>query len=521
MTWRRGSRGSGAAFLTMALMVTLLALGVMGGAKAEAVKELRVAFDQGLSHFDPHLGTDNSELQVIYAVFDTLIRFDSQLNFLPGLAESWEFLNPTTLVLHLRRGVQFHDGTEFNAEAVKFNLERIMDPATGSVVRSELSVVESVEVVDSHTVLLNLSSPSAAILGALADRAGAMVSPTALQQMGPREFSRRPVGAGPFIFKEWVDGSHWVLERNPNHWEPDYPKLDRIVFYHFRNQESAVQAMRAGQVDLYERVPEPQVDWVRASADYELVSVDSLRFPMLYINRTDPPLNNKALRLAIAHALDRDAIARVVGGPELAAANGLFPPGYWAYDPNVPGYRYDVQKAREYLAQARATGWDGRPVRIFGNQTNEHLMNAQIIKAMLDQAGIPNELVIGDTARSNDEFWQQGLFAMSVSAWGGRPDPNATVVALLHGLGSYNPPRRAEPHGSTPYLDELIEQAAQTYDQAERAALYGEIQRIAFEEAYLIPLYFSPYQVAVRKNVVGFEPNALGKIIYRVIDLAE
>lgn len=508
------------AVLAVLLIVGMVQFGASFAANGVVgAKELRVAFDQGLSHFDPHTGTDNSELQVIYAVFDTLVRFDAQLNFIPGLAESWDFPDDRTLVMSLRQGVKFHDGTDFDAEAVKFNIERILDPATGSVVRNDMSIVESVDVLDSHTVQLNMASPSAAILGFLADRAGAMVSPTAVQSMSAGEFARNPVGAGPFVFKEWVDGSHWVLERNPNHWEEGYPKLDRIVFNHFRSQESAVQAMKAGEIDFYERVPEAQTDWVESSAQFHLARVDSLRFPMLYVNRAQPPLDNKALRLAVAHALDRAAIATVVGGEGVAEANGLFPPGYWAYDADVVGYDYNVDKARGYVEEARATGWDGSAIRIFGNQTNEHLMNAQLVSAMLDQVGIPHELVIGDTARSNEEFWQLGLFSISVSAWGGRPDPAATATALLDGLGNYNPPRIETRRGSTPELDDLIERAAQTYDQAERAAMYGEIQQIAFDEAYVIPLYFSPYQVAVKNTVSGFEPNALGKVLYRNIDV--
>jgi len=155
---------------------------------------LRVALRAEVSTLDPHKGASGTDHMYLYPIYDTLVRFDEKLNALPGLAESWETPDPKTLVLKLRRGVKFHDGTPFDAEAVKFNILRAQDKKL-SAITSELAGIEAVETPDPQTVRLKLARPDAALVLTLADRAGMMVSPTAAQKQGD-QFGRNPVGAG-------------------------------------------------------------------------------------------------------------------------------------------------------------------------------------------------------------------------------------------------------------------------------------------------------------------------------------
>jgi ABC-type transport system substrate-binding protein len=184
------SRGDGGAWLA-----ALLLLVAVPPAAAQAPRSggtLRAALRAEVSTFDVHKGASGSDHMYLYPVFDTLVRFDDKMSPRPGLAESWETPDPKTLVLKLRKGVKFHDGTPFNAEAVRFNLARAQDRQTSSMA-SELTSIEQVEVVDPHTVRLRLKAPDASLILAFADRAGMMISPTAVQKLGD-QFGRRRWG---------------------------------------------------------------------------------------------------------------------------------------------------------------------------------------------------------------------------------------------------------------------------------------------------------------------------------------
>src|SRR5207302_1414577 len=146
-------------------------------------------------------------------------------NVKPGLASSWTTPDPSTYVFQLRPGVKFHDGTELTAEAVKFNLERILDPATRSLNRSQLLGIKAIEVVDGTTIKISLAAPEAPLLAALADAPGMISSPTAIQKWGP-EYGLHPVGTGPFVFVEQVKGAQVKVRRNPDYWEAGKPYLD-------------------------------------------------------------------------------------------------------------------------------------------------------------------------------------------------------------------------------------------------------------------------------------------------------
>lgn len=182
---------------------------------------LRVAFRAEVSTFDPFKGASGTDHMYLYPVFDTLVRFDDKLQPRPGLAESWDTSDPKALVLRLRKNVKFHDGTPFNAEAVRFNLLRAQDKTVSSMA-SELGNVEAVEVVDAYTVKLRLKRPDASLVLAFTDRAGMMVSPTAMQKLGD-QFGRTPVGAGEYKLVKWTPGDSVRLERFQDYWEPGGP----------------------------------------------------------------------------------------------------------------------------------------------------------------------------------------------------------------------------------------------------------------------------------------------------------
>ena len=283
--------------IRLALAATL-ALAALAGAALPAAAQtpkpggtLRAAMRAEVSTYDPHKGASGSDHMYLYPVFDTLVRFDEKMNARPGLAESWETPDPKTLVLKLRKGVKFHDGTPFNAEAVRFNIARGQDKATSSM-SSELTSIDKVEVVDEHTVRLRLKAPDASLVLAFADRAGMMISPTAVQKLGD-QFGRTPVGAGEYRMVRWQPGSEARLERFADYYEPGRPYLDAIVFKIIPDADTRVSALRSGQVDFIMEVPAQDFAGLKGERGLRAYEGPTLAYWRIFMNMAKPPLDKK------------------------------------------------------------------------------------------------------------------------------------------------------------------------------------------------------------------------------------
>ncbi len=220
---------------------------------------LRAGLDADPPTLDPHRSGSAVDRQVFQNLFDKLVDMDDSLAIVPMLATSWAIsADGRTVTLRLRQGVTFHDGTPFNAEAVKANFDRMQDPHFPSARRSEIRPVENVVAADPSTVQLVLERPYSPLLYVLTDRAGMMVSPAAAQKAG-LDFALHPVGTGPFAFAARVPQDHITLERNPQYWRKGEPLLDRIVYRPMTDDNARVANVKSGDVDIINLVPLPQV----------------------------------------------------------------------------------------------------------------------------------------------------------------------------------------------------------------------------------------------------------------------
>jgi peptide/nickel transport system substrate-binding protein len=459
---------------------------------------LNVGFPSDSKTLDPIYSVQFTERQVLYLIFNTLVRFGPDFSIHPELAESWKVEDGGKRVtFKLRQGVQFHDGTPFDAAAVKWNIERRLDPAVASPQRDQLApIIAGVEAVDPLTVAFVLKAPYAGLLSLLGERPGFMVSPTASQKLG-KDFGNAPIGTGPFVFKEWVRGSHISVERNPTYWESGKPYLDRIVFRDISGAVVGVQRLVTGEVDFVGELSPQDVKQLQGRPGITLAPITVGRWYSLQWHTFEPPFNNDKLRQAIAHGIDRKRINDIVMDGKGTISDGPTPPGLWWYDPTIKSYDYDPEKAKTLLEEAGyANGFE------FGLSTPQVTALSQINQLVQEQlSAVGIKLRLEPVAQSE---WYAKLVRketnFSPNRWTQRPDPDGLLYILFHSKGYAN---------TTGYkndrVDALLEQARQNFDQAERKKLYSEAQAIIARDVPMLPLFFSVEYAALRDSVQGFE----------------
>src|SRR5439155_1701156 len=314
-----------------------LAIVVVAALPAAAVVQvrggtIRVGMDADTTTMDPHRSTAAVDRQVYNNVYSKLVDIDARFGIVPQLAQTWEIKGGGLVyVFKLRRGVKFHDGTEFNADIVKWNFDRMRDPELASPRRSEIAPVKDVKVLDPFTVEITLSSPFAPLLSVLTDRAGMMVSRAAVEKYTD-DFARNPVGTGPFRFVEWVKDDHLTLKRLDGYWEAGLPHLDEVVYRPIPDSSVRFTAMRTGQMDIMHQIHPKDVATAKTERGMKVSEIASLWWQGIHLNNQVAPFTNKTIRQAVWYAVDRSVIQRVAYFGSGAPGWGPFPPSMWAQD---------------------------------------------------------------------------------------------------------------------------------------------------------------------------------------------
>src|SRR5881296_3452079 len=390
---------------------------------------LRVGFYIEAATMDPHLSGSKIDRQIYHNIYEPLVTLDVRLGIKPGLAESWQQPDPKTVIFTLRRGVKFHDGTDFNAEAARFNFTR-MKTEPKSVRKGEVASIDSVEVVDLHTIKVNLRRPDAALLATLTDRAGMMVSPKIIQERGPElERNAKGAGTGPFQFAEWVKDDHILLKRNDSYWNRQGgPYLDQIRYRPIPDDTVKLQSLQAGEIHVMDYVQPRDVAAVKADRNVVVVDVPSLAAFAYQLNHARPPFNVKALRQAVAYALDLDQIVKGVWLNVGVPANGPIPPTSWAYDSTIPPIRRDLARARAKLAEGGRP--NGFPFTMTTANIPINVQEAEVVQAQLGEAGITVKIKLVDGATQLSDGNSRN-FDMISYQWSGRPDPDGNTYQFF------------------------------------------------------------------------------------------
>ncbi|MCA1724833.1 MAG: ABC transporter substrate-binding protein, partial [Thermomicrobia bacterium] len=384
----------------------------------------------------------------------------------------------------------YHDRTDFNADSVKWNIERYLTDKK-SLRGPEIGFVQTVEAMDPYTVKFNLKAPFAPLLANLVDRAGMMVSQKAAEA-GGIDFTRKPLGGGTGAFKfvEWVKDDHIALERNASYWKKDasgtaLPYLDKVTIRPIVDATVALTNVKTGDVDVSHYLPAKDYASVKAGKEIILQETTGLGYASIALNVRDEPFNKKELRQAFAEAIDRDQLLKTIFFDVGKPAYGAFPPSNFAYDPNFKPYTGSASKAKEYLkAGGKPDGFTCEMKIRSGDPETSQL--AQLIKDQVARAGITMTLIQIDYPTLVADQ-QAGKYQANLTGWSGRIDPDGNVYNQLH-TGTPNNLY------SNPQVDDLLDRARAASDQAQRKEMYQQVQKLVAEDAptvyYQFPLSF-------------------------------
>ena len=482
--------------------VALLIAALLGATSVHAAT-LRMAIQEDPDALDPDQGGTYGGRVIFAALCDKLVDIGPDLTIEPMLATGWEWSDDNlALTMTLREGVVFHDGEPFDAEAVRYNIER-SKTLDESRRKAELAQVERVEVVNDHEVTLHLSQPFAPLLAQLSDRAGMMVSPKAAEELGAN-FPTAPACSGPFEFVERIAQDSITVRKFADYWNADDIHLDEVIYRYVEDPTVRLAQLRAGDIDIAERVAATDLDIVRDDPNLELVSIVGLGVSHLQINtdrgeRAQTPLGQNAqVRQALELAIDRNIINQVAFDGGFLPGNQLVTPESPFYIKEFPIPERDVEQARTLLAEA---GFDRVPVELMVENAAMNVRAAQIIQSMAGEAGFDITVQPLETATAVQSLFA-GNFEMFIANWSGRADPDGNLHTILTCEGSQN-----HGHYCNEELDAALNAARAASDFDERYAHYQEAAEIYLAELPTIPIYHLTWFFGVNERVQGLVPG--------------
>ena len=465
-------------------------------------------------NLDPAGVADNGSIFVRVQIFNTLVEADPDTlpNVGPGVADEWSSsADGMTWTFHIRDNARFSNGEPVTAEDVQFSLERFADPTISVNIPSLGVGVESVDIIDDQTVQVNLDRPVGAFLENISVFPASIINKAAVEAEGDDHWMN-PLGTGPFKVKEWVPGSHITLERNEYYWEEGKPYLDEIRFDYIADDNARILRIQGGDADIVEGVPWTQIPDLEANEGFSIHVADIVRYEGVFLNHTVPPLGEIGVRQALNYATNKAAINEAVYGGVGEIANSMIPKATYHSDyDTLPAYFYDLERAKELMAaSSMPDGFD--LAYIFPSGSTAHEQLGTILQAQWAEIGVNLSIEEVDTGT----LFGDRFFTMEYES--GVPLPKFTsdvvvpdeVALLFYDKAPENILAGFFTGWDIPdELERVTEEAAFTNDEAVRAELWPEAQRIAMEEAPWVTLYFLPTVHAVADNVEGFRvvPN--------------
>jgi peptide/nickel transport system substrate-binding protein len=484
----------------VAVVVAVILVGTAFICGASAPKKggtLIYATGTDANSLDPQFVTDVPTSRVVMHIHQTLVYPDTELNPQPALAESWTISDDKlTWTFKLQKGVKFHDGTPFNAQAVKFTFDRMMDPATGSPRKSTTVALKEVKVIDDHTVAFTTKKPFAPILAQLGAYNLAILSPAAVKKWG-KKYNEHPSGTGPFKLESWNPGEKMVLVRNDD-FRGEKSYIDKLEIRIVPEDSSRVMLLLSGGVDVIASVPPIMLKRLEKSKDVKILRKTGLRVIYIGLNNKVKPFDNQKVRQAVAHAIDPKAIlGGVLGG--VGTLGGSFEPPGIPGSISLPVRKYDPELSKQLLAEA---GFPNGFTTTFYTPTGRYTMDRQVaeaVQAQVKEIGIDAKIQTPDWGTyiaALNRYDYVPMFLLGKGSPTGDQDLTCTLSnvcnAKMNHFGYCNPK-----------VSELVEQQRGALDPKKRFEILAEIQRIMYEEVPQVTLFYEVQLYGARANVHG------------------
>lgn len=498
-----------------------------GPTATESTNTLIYSRGEDANTLDP-IHTDIGEaVKVIVNIYDTLVTYDDKTTELvPGLAERWESSDDAKQwTFHLRKGVEFQDGTPLNADAVVYTFDRLLADThpdvhePGRPYQSHFKVIEKVEALDEHTVRFTLKTPSVVFLQNLAMFPASIVSPTAVKKFA-NAYAANPVGTGPFKLEKWNRDRQLVLSAFDKHWRGK-AGVEHVVFLPVREGATRLEQVKRGEAHIADDLRPAQVDLLGNLPDLRVQETEGLNVCYLAMQTQKPPLNNVLVRKAIAMAIDKEELVKVVFAGHAWPAKSLVPPAMWGYYKELVDHSFELEKAKQLLAES------GEPVPLkltlsVMSQSRPYIQQpleaASFIKDALAKIGIEVTIQQRDV-NQHFTYCSAGKHELALAGWqSDNSDPDNFLYSLLdsdnisevgNNLSRFDNPR----------LHELLKGAQSELDQEKRLAMYREAQELALQEVPVVPLVNSKIRVVSRANVQDWSPHPTGLVRLRTAKL--
>ena len=441
-------------------------------------------------------GNDVSDLSLVYA---SLTRLSPEGEAEPALATKWEFSKDgKTFTLFLRKGIKFTDGTPFNAEAVKVNLERGAHEAD-SLIIPYLEPIKSIKVVNPYEVSLSLKEKDYVLPLVLGGKVGMMVSPKAIKD-DVKGLATQPVGAGPFELTNYTAPTSATLVRNPGYWDAKDIHLEGVDLKFFTDEQALLSSLLSGQVQLA-NIGGEQVQTAESSG-FEVEEFPSLHVASIEVNDKMAPFDNHKFVEAVNYAIDRETLLQTLAGGHGEVVDQAFPPGYNAYNDSVAEYyKYDPDKAKELLKQAN---YDGTPITItwFAAPTLNFQSESEQLQAQLEAVGIKSTIKSLPSAQAAEDVYVKHNVQFNPNGIVGREAPSQMLETQYAADGLLNPGRDAGPE-LTKALDAVatFEVGSPQYEAA-----LQEATKLATEQSANIMLFTQPFLLAHTSSLTGLKP---------------
>jgi peptide/nickel transport system substrate-binding protein len=475
-----------------------------------------LAFAGSVKTYDPHRITGFPLNSHYPLVFDRLLFRDASGKIGPHIATSWRSVSPKVYEFKIRKGVKFTNGEDLDAHAVKYSLERIIDPKLKSRQYSHVRSIKNVEVVDRYTVRIHTKTPDTFLISVLSQY-GSLVPPKYYSSKTLKHLARNPVGSGPYLLAKWKGKHEFHYEANPNYWKKGYPKIKSAKVMVVPEPTTRVSALAAGDVDMADAISPQLISLAKTNPKVEVISVPSSRTCYIYpIIKPGSPWEKVKVRQALNYAIDKEALVKTVleGRGRIIATN--VGPDSFGFNPKLKPYPYDPEKAKKLLAEAGyPNGFSNELLTPLGRYLKGKQVSEALV-SMLSKVGIKVKLQVaeyGIIVTKMRARWKPKVssFLRFACRMDSHLHSEHMYAGTIHSRSTWGGFREK-------WMDKIIDDARSEMDDAKRLKKYQEVNRVIHEKAILGFLY-QQHQIAGRKKKLAWKTRADGYILLSEMEL--